>query len=94
MLAFFRRQNGQAFFPPLPIAALLRHSWRGTNINGGAWDISVWRGWFRREEQQACFFAPGWHGADLSNVGWDASTCLGYFHNEKSQHGIKSMLAF
>ena len=24
MLAFFRRQNGRAFFPPLPIAALLR----------------------------------------------------------------------
>ena len=29
VLAFFRRQNGRAFFPPLPIAALLRHSWRG-----------------------------------------------------------------
>ena len=27
-LAFFRRQNGRAFFPPLPIAALLRRSWR------------------------------------------------------------------
>ena len=29
VLAFFRRQNGRAFFPPLPIAALPRHSWRG-----------------------------------------------------------------
>ena len=28
MLAFFRRQNGRAFFPPLPIAALLPRSWR------------------------------------------------------------------
>ena len=28
-LAFFRRQNGRAFFPPLPIAALPRRSWRG-----------------------------------------------------------------
>ena len=28
-LAFFRRQNGRAFFPPLPIAALLPRSWRG-----------------------------------------------------------------
>ena len=27
-LAFFRRQNGRAFFPPLPIAALLLRSWR------------------------------------------------------------------
>ena len=28
VLAFFRRQNGRAFFPPLPIAALLPRSWR------------------------------------------------------------------
>ena len=31
-LAFFRRQNGRAFFPPLPIAALLRRSWRGADL--------------------------------------------------------------
>ena len=31
-LAFFRRQNGRAFFPPLPIAALLPHSWRGASL--------------------------------------------------------------
>ncbi len=29
VLAFFRRQNGRAFFPPLPIAALLRRSLGG-----------------------------------------------------------------
>ena len=28
VLAFFRRQNGRAFFPPLPIAARLPRSWR------------------------------------------------------------------
>ena len=28
MLAFFRLQNGRAFFPPLPIAALLPRRWR------------------------------------------------------------------
>ena len=28
VLAFFRRQNGRAFFPPLPIAALLPRRWR------------------------------------------------------------------
>ena len=31
-LAFFRRQNGRAFFPPLPIAALLPRSWRGAGL--------------------------------------------------------------
>ena len=31
-LAFFRRQNGRAFFPPLPIAALLPRSRRGANL--------------------------------------------------------------
>ena len=31
-LAFFRRQNGRAFFPPLPIAALLRRSWRWAGL--------------------------------------------------------------
>ena len=28
VLVFFRRQNGRAFFPPLPIAALLLRRWR------------------------------------------------------------------
>ena len=42
-LAFFRRQNGRAFFPPLPIAALLPRSWRWADSNGGAWDVS--RSW-------------------------------------------------
>ena len=28
VLAFFRRQNGRAFFPSLPNAALLPRSWR------------------------------------------------------------------
>ena len=31
-LAFFRRQNGQAFFPPLPIAALLPRSRRRASL--------------------------------------------------------------
>ena len=53
MLAFFRRQNGRAFFPPLPIAALLPRSWRETDSNGDAWDVSVWIGWLRDIEKQA-----------------------------------------
>ena len=40
-LAFFRRQNGRAFFPPLPIAALLPRSWRGAGLPLAGWDASV-----------------------------------------------------
>ena len=43
-LAFFRRQNGRAFFPPLPIAALLPRSWRWADSNSAAWDDSAWGG--------------------------------------------------
>ena len=43
VLTFFRRQNGRAFFPPLPIAALLPRRRRWADSNGGAWDAS--RGW-------------------------------------------------
>ena len=35
VLAFFRRQNGRAFFPPLPIAALLRR-----RLGGGEGQIA------------------------------------------------------
>ena len=38
VLAFFRRQNERAFFPPLPIAALPRRSWRGTYSTPAGWD--------------------------------------------------------
>ena len=40
-LAFFRRQNGRAFFPPLPIAALLPRSRRGAYAPLASWDASV-----------------------------------------------------
>ena len=40
-LAFFRRQNGRAFFPPLPIAALLPRSWRGAGLPLAGWDASM-----------------------------------------------------
>ena len=48
VLAFFRRQNGRAFFPPLPIAALLPRSWReadlkicGLRCYGAGWTASL-----------------------------------------------------
>ena len=41
VLAFFRRQNGRAFFPPLPIAALLPRSRRRTGLPLAGWDASL-----------------------------------------------------
>ncbi len=52
VLAFFRRQNGRAFFPPLPIAALLPRRWRWADSNSGAWDASMRLGWLRSTEKQ------------------------------------------
>ena len=45
-LAFFRRQNGRAFFPPLPIAALLRRSWRRAGFPLAGWNVSTWLVYF------------------------------------------------
>ena len=55
MLAFFRRQNGRAFFPPLPIAALLRRSWRWAGSNGVAWDALARLGWLRSAKGRQSF---------------------------------------
>ena len=52
MLAFFRRQNGRAFFPPLPIAALLPHSWRRAHLNSASWDASTKTGHFYNAKGQ------------------------------------------
>ena len=52
VLAFFRRQNGRAFFPPLPIAALLPRRCRWADSNSGAWDASMRLGWLRSTEKQ------------------------------------------
>ena len=48
VLTFFRRQNERAFFPPLPIAALLPRSWReadlkicGLRCYGAGWTASL-----------------------------------------------------
>ena len=62
MLAYFRRQNGRAFFPPLPIAALLRRSRRGAGLPLAGWDVFLWLGYFCNAKGQretkitlACF---------------------------------------
>ena len=59
VLTFFRRQNGRAFFPPLPIAALLPRRRRWADSNGGAWDAPMRLRWFRSAGKQVCFFAVG-----------------------------------
>ena len=59
VLTFFHRQNGRAFFPPLPIAALLPRRRRWADSNGGAWDAPMRLRWFRSAGKQVCFFAVG-----------------------------------
>ena len=58
-LAFFRRQNGRAFFPPLPIAALLPRSWRLAGAPLAGWDASVHLGNFCGGDEWAAFPFPG-----------------------------------
>ena len=94
-LAFFRRQNGRAFFPPLPIAALLRRSrlWAGLPLAG--WDASVQLGDFAAWMNGLLFFSPQWTvGKRPPLAGWDTSVYLGYFCNAKGQREIKITLAF
>ena len=54
-LAFFRRQNGRAFFPPLPIAALLPRSRRGAGLPLAGWDASMWHEYFCSAKGQRDF---------------------------------------
>ena len=46
VLTLFLFQKGQGFFPPLPIAALLPHSWRGASLPLAGWNASVWLVYF------------------------------------------------
>ena len=55
VLAFFRRQNGRAFFPPLPIAALLRRSWLWAYAPLAGWDVSMWLVYFCNTKGQRDF---------------------------------------
>ena len=60
VLAFFRRQNGRAFFPSLPIAALLPRSWRWTDSTNASWDVTAQVGWLRCIHKQTCFPTHSW----------------------------------
>ena len=54
-LAFFRRQNGRAFFPPLPIAALLPRSWHWADSKKCKLGC-FGRDWVASQRQKASFF--------------------------------------
>ena len=66
VLAFFRRQNGRAFFHPLPIAARFPHSWRWADLNGDDWNASV------------CW---GDAAAQKNRLGFDSVDGINHTHN-------------
>ena len=92
-LAFFRRQNGRAFFPPLPIAALLPRSWRWAYLPLAGWEVPMWLGNFAAWMNGLIFlFLDGaGHTYPLRVEYFDATWV---FCNAKSQRDFKSTLAF
>ena len=75
VLAFFRRQNGRAFFPPLPIAARFPHSWRWADLNGDAWDASVCWGDAAAQKNRIGFDSvDGINHTHNGNGGWNVAT--------------------
>ena len=75
MLAFFRRQNGRAFFPPLPIAARFPRSWRWADLNGDAWDASVCWGDAAAQKNRLGFDSvDGINHTHNGNGGWNVAT--------------------
>ena len=58
VLTLFLFQKGQGFFPPLPIAALLRRSWRGAYLPLAGWEVSMWLGDFAAWMNGLLFLFP------------------------------------
>ena len=71
MLAFFRRQIGRAFFPPLPIAALLPRSWQWAGLPLAGWDASMWPEGFAAWINGLMFFFRAGIGHTYSLASWD-----------------------
>ena len=76
----FPPSKWRAFFPPLPIAALLRRSRRGAYAPLAGWDASVWIGRFCGVNEWADSLIHSWRGAYLPRAGWDASVWVGRFY--------------
>ena len=94
MLAYFRRQNGRAFFPPLPIAALLPRSWHWADSKKCKLGC-FGRDWVASQRQKASFFFSLSLALYILNQRcWDDSMLLGYFRNTKGQRDFISTLAF
>ena len=93
-LAFFRRQNGRAFFPPLPIAALLPRSRRWAYAPLAGWDVSMWPEGFAAWINGLMFFSRSWRWAYAPLAGWDVSMQLVYFCNAKGQREFEFTLVF
>jgi len=72
VLTFFRRQNGRAFFPPLPIAALLRRSRRGADS---------------KESQLGCY-GMTWQVLQHRKTGLIFSFAVGTIHTPKAPLGM------
>ena len=68
VLTFFRRQNGRAFFPSLPIAARLSRSWHWADSTNASWDVALQLGWLRSTENSIDFFFCAWHYAHSTSV--------------------------
>ena len=92
-LAFFRRQNGRAFFPPLPIAALLRRSWRGAGLPLAGWEVSMWFGHFAARINGLIFFFRAGVGHAYPPCGLGCFCVARVFCSAKGQRDFKSTLA-
>ena len=84
VLPFFRRQNGRAFFPSLPNAALLPRSWHRADSNSGAWELQRSLAASQRRETDLIFFLYSWRKACLISASWDAAICHKYFTTQKA----------
>ena len=71
VLTLFLFQKGQGFFPPLPIAALLPHSWRGAGLSRVGWDASLWPEGFAAWINGLMFFFRAGIGHTYSLASWD-----------------------
>ena len=83
-LAFFRRQNGRAFFPPLPIAALLPRSWHWADSKKCKLGC-FGRDWVASQRQKASFFfLYNWHCTYSTNGAGMIRCCLDIFATQKA----------
>ena len=94
VLTLFLFQKGQGFFPPLPIAALLRRSWRGAGFPLAGWEVSMWLGHFAARINGLIFFFRAGVGHTYPPCGLGCFCVARVFCSAKGQRDFKSTLAF